>query len=137
MSILAALGCGGKSLPSGTLPADPAAAVVAFLAAVKANDLETMGQLFGSSRGPVNNWMRADEREKRLTVLESYLVHSSFEIQTSTLPGNSPDERIVRVKLARNNCEPVVPFTARRYGDGWLVQSIDLEAAGNPRRTCN
>jgi len=136
VSILAALACGGKSVPPGTLPSDPAAVVVAFLGAVQTNNLHDMGQFFGSDRGPVNNWMRSDEREKRLTVLESYLFHTGYEIDPQTLPGDSPELRIVRVRLKRNNCEPVVPFTVRRYQDGWLVQAINLEAAGNPRRPC-
>jgi hypothetical protein len=136
-SILATFGCGGKPVPTGTLPSDPVAAVEQFLAAVKANDLAAMGAVWGSSRGPANAWMAADYREKALTVMRATLVHESYALDPAgTRPGSASGERIVRVQLLRNNCRPVVPFTALRYRDGWLVSNIDLNAAGNPRRPC-
>jgi len=135
--ILATFGCGGKSVPPGTLPADPVAVVEQFLAAVKANDLEAMGNLWGSSRGPANNWMAADTREKALTVIRATLAFEGYAVDPAgTRLGDSSRERIVRVQLRRNNCQPTVPFTALRVGDGWLVSDIDLAAAGNPRRPC-
>jgi hypothetical protein len=136
-SILATFGCGGKSVPPGTLPSDPVAAVEQFLAAVKANDLVAMGAVWGSSRGPANGWMAADYREKALTVMRATLVHESYALDPAgTRLGSASGERIIRVRLLRNNCRPVVPFTALRYRDGWLVSNIDLNAAGNPRRPC-
>lgn len=136
-SILATFGCGGKAIPPGTLPSDPVAAVERFLAAVKANDLAAMGDVWGSSRGPANNWMAADYREKALTVIRATLVHESYLVDPAgTRPGSASGERVVRVQLRRNNCRPTVPFTALRVGDGWLVSNIELDAAGNPRRPC-
>ncbi|MDP2481812.1 MAG: hypothetical protein Q8W45_00895 [Candidatus Palauibacterales bacterium] len=135
--ILASFGCAGKSSPSTPLPSGPTAAVEQFLAAVKANDLRTMGELWGSDKGPANNWMDQDYREKALTVMRMTLVHDSYAIDPAgTLPGGSERERVVRVQLRRNNCRPTVPFTTLHYQDGWLVTNIDLEAAGNPRRPC-
>jgi hypothetical protein len=135
--ILATFGCVGKSAGPGTLPADPVAVVERFLAAVKANDLDAMGDLWGSSRGPANTWMAADYREKALTVIRATLVYEAYAVDPSgTRPGSSARERVVRVQLRRNNCQPTVPFTTLRVGDGWLVSNIDLAAAGNPRRPC-
>jgi hypothetical protein len=135
--ILATFGCAGKSIPPGTLPADPVAVVEQFLAAVKANDLRAMGDVWGSSRGPANAWMEADLREKSLTVIRATLVFEAYAIDPAgTRMGNSGQERVVRVQLRRNNCQPTVPFTTLRVGDGWLVSDIDLAAAGNPRRPC-
>jgi len=135
--ILASFGCAGKSSPATPLPTGPTAAVEQFLAAVKANDLRTMGELWGSDKGPANDWMDQEYREKALMVMRSTLVHDSYAIDPSgTLPGSSARERVVRVQLLRNNCRPTVPFTTLQYRDGWLVSNIDLEAAGNPRRPC-
>ena len=50
-------------------------------------------------------------------------------------PSNSL-QRIVRVRLTRKGCQPVVPFTTVQWKKGWLVKNIDLSAAGNPARAC-
>ena len=134
--ILVAGACGGKPVPDNPLPSSPAAAVEQFLAAVRENDLARMGEIYGSDRGPVNYWMASAEREKRLMILESFLYHERYDLDPRTLPGDGADLRVVRVRIERNNCRPVVPFTTRRYREGWLVQSFDIEAAGNPRRPC-
>ena len=136
ISILACAACAGKRTDAGNLPSDPAAAVREFLTAVKANDLTAMGDVWGSSRGPANTWMKNDELQKRLTVMRAVLVHDSFAIDPGTFPGNASEERVVRVRLTRGNCTPVVPFTAREYRGRWIVSAIDLEAAGNPARPC-
>jgi hypothetical protein len=81
--------------------------------------------------------MEADLREKSLTVIRATLVFEAYAIDPAgTRMGNSGQERVVRVQLRRNNCQPTVPFTTLRVGDGWLVSDIDLAAAGNPRRPC-
>ena len=136
ISILASAACAGKRADSAHLPPDPAAAVQDFLAAVKANDLEAMGSLWGSDRGPANEWMKPDELQKRLTVIRSMLVHDGAAIEPGTRPGSSPAERVVRVRLRRGRCTPVVPFTTRQYQSRWMVAAIDLDAAGNPARRC-
>lgn len=130
-------GCGGRpSAPAA--PEDPEATVRSFLAAVNAGSLSLMGQLWGGERGPARTYMQADELEKRLTVIRTYLEHQTFEVVRGSEPrvGAEDRQQIVEVRLTRNGCTPVVPFTLIRYGAGWLVNSIDLEAAGNPARRC-
>jgi hypothetical protein len=129
------LGCGGRG--SHVSPADPEAAVRSFLSAVRANSLTAMGELWGTARGPAMSNMRREEMEQRLTVIRAYLTHDSFEF----VERNAPDpvggqQRIFDVRLQRGHCRPVVPFTVVRWRDGWLVQAIDLAAAGNPARPC-
>jgi hypothetical protein len=136
VSILASTACAGKRGGSAHLAADPQGAVREFMAAVKANDLVAMGSLWGSDKGPANDWMKNDELQKRLTVIRTVLVHDSLTIEPGTLPGNSEAERVVRVRLMRGRCTPVVPFTTRHYQTRWLVAAIDLDAAGNPVRPC-
>jgi len=134
--ILATAACGGKRANLADLATDPTGAVSAFLDAVKANDLVAMGDLWGSDRGPANGWMNADERQKRLAVMRSVLVHDRYAVQPGVRPGTTAQERVVRVQLTRGRCTPVVPFTAREYRGRWIVSAIDLEAAGNPARRC-
>ena len=119
-------------------PAEPENAVRDFLVAVRAQSLLEMGKLWGGSRGPAINYMEEQDLEQRLTVIRIYLEHERFEIlpRETTATPLSPDRRIVRVRLMRRGCSPIVPFTLERYQQGWLVHDIDLAAAGNPRRRC-
>ena len=121
----------------GTAPTEPEASVRAFLNAVKANSLTAMAQLWGTEKGPAARTMNHEEMDKRLTVIRSFLVHDSFEFQPrNMMSASGADQRVLDVKITRKNCKPVVPFTLVRWGGGWLVQSIDLSAAGNPARPC-
>lgn len=135
--ILACSACAGKSVSTAPLPSDPVTAVQQFLAGVKANDLAAMGDAWGSDRGPASGWMDANQLHQRLAVMQRVLAFETYSIgQDGVQAGRSDSERIVRVQLSRNGCAPVVPFTTRRYRDGWLVSAIDLDAAGNPQRSC-
>ena len=137
LTLLVATACGRQAAPRGPEPADPTSAVTQFLAAVKAHDLSAMGMLWGTAKGPAARSMPRDDLEKRLTVIQSYLVHESYAVEPGAGPGEEGNERVVRVQLTRKGCTPVVPFTVVRWGSGWLVKAIDLEAAGNPARPCS
>ena len=128
-------GCSG-STGGEPAPADPTIAVEHFLAAVKANDLERLGHLWGTSKGPAAGRMPRDRLEKSLTVIRIYLQHESYAMEPGSSPADSPNERVVRVRITRNGCTPTVPFTVVRWRSGWLVRAIDLEAAGNPALRC-
>ncbi|MDH4043517.1 MAG: hypothetical protein OEY20_11610 [Gemmatimonadota bacterium] len=135
--ILASSACGGKRVDPMGLPTEPVAAVRQFMEGVRANDLAVMGGVWGSSKGPATAWMNSEELQKRLMVVRSYLSHETYGIEPGgALPGNSSGERMVRVRLNRRGCAPVVPFTTLQYRGRWLVSAIDLEAAGNPARPC-
>lgn len=135
MVALAALACGGHSvLPP---PVSPEAVVRSFLNAVEANSLRTMSELWGSNRGPARSYMNASELEQRLTIIRTYLRHEKFEILESQGGIVGVDgRRSVQARLMRRGCQPVVPFTVVPYGGGWLISEIDLQAAGNPQRSC-
>jgi hypothetical protein len=138
--VLLALGgiaCGGRAASHTVpVPAAPSTAVEQFLAAVQTKDLATMGQLWGPSRGPAAESMNKDELHKRLTIMQTILVHERYTLEVANAVVATPDEQLIRVRLERNGCQPVVPFTVVRYRSGWLVKAIDLEAAGNPARSC-
>jgi len=135
LAVLALAACGGAgSVPP---PASPEAAVRGFLDAVHANSLSRMSELWGSERGRARTYMKRDELEQRLTVIRTYLQYEKFEmLESQGVPAATGNQRTVRVRLERNGCTPVVPFTVVPYGGGWLVSNIDLAQAGNPRRRC-
>jgi hypothetical protein len=133
--VLALAACGRAStVPP---PVSPEAAIRGFLDAVRANSLSTMSELWGSTRGPARSYMNHEELEQRLTIMRTYLQHEKFEILESQGPAATVgNERTVRVRLERDGCTPVVPFTVVPYRGGWLIASIDLAQAGNPARRC-
>jgi hypothetical protein len=132
---LTVYGCSsGGSLPP---PSDPESSVRTFMNAVNANSMAAMRDLFGGRRGPARGYIEPNELEQRLTVMRIYLEHEEYEVlPPGSEPGPEEDQRIVRVRLTRMGCTPVVPFTLTRWGQGWLVSNIDLAAAGNPARPC-
>jgi hypothetical protein len=136
--LAAASACGGKQLATGAPSGNPETAVRAFLAAVAANDLSKMQQLWGSDRGPAVTYVDAKEVEQRLTVIRTFLAHEKYEFdQPNSVDPSNPAQRIVKVRLTRKGCQPVVPFTTVQWKNGWLVKDIGLADAGNPARSCS
>ncbi len=126
--------CGGAS--SAPAPVAPEATVREFLGAVRTGSLRTMSELWGTSRGPAARSMNPTELEQRLTVMRIYLEHEQFEFLPEERFVAARGKQVVRVRLTRRGCAPVVPFTLVRYREGWLVSEVDLAAAGNPQRSC-
>jgi hypothetical protein len=132
--------CSARSRDSSIPPTtDPEATVRSFLAAVQANSLVGMGQLWGTANGPASDNLDRATLEQRLTVIRIYLEHEEFTI----VPGDpaagvdvDAGEMAVFVKLSRRGCTPTVPFTLVPHSGRWLVRDIDLAAAGNPSRRC-
>ena len=139
LAVATTLGCASRGGSSEAVAvANPEETVEQFLNAVSATSVESLAQLWGTSRGPAADEMSEEELIKRLGVIVVYLQHERYEIYPSTdaLLSGTGDERRVRVQLYRSGCSPVVPFTLQRWRDGWLVSNIDLAPIGNPARSC-
>ncbi len=133
------ISCSKSGTTTQPLPSDPDAAVVSFLSAVRAEDIDAMGRLWGTDDGPAADWMDGAELERRLTVMRIYLQHEEYAVVAGARDPTvrlRQGERLVSVRITRNGCTPVVPFTVTPYRDGWLVRDVKLEAAGNPARSC-
>jgi hypothetical protein len=124
---------------SGSLePADPAATVRTFLAAVQDSNLTAMADLWGGARGPAVGYMDREELRKRLTVIQIYLDHERYELVQGgglTVAGGGGRQGVV-ARLFRAGCISNVPFTLVPWSGRWLVNDIDLSAVGNPARQC-
>ncbi len=136
--LIAVVACsqGGSSGPA---PTNPEAAVISFLSAVRARDMNQMAALWGSTAGPAADRLDSQTLAQRLTVTRIYLEHEEYTIvprPPDVLVDLEPGEQAVFVRLTRKGCTPVVPFTLAPYRGGWLVRNIDLEKAGNPARRC-
>lgn len=133
------LSCSKSGTTTQPAPSDPDAAVVSFLSAVRAEDVDAMGRLWGTADGPAADWMDSGELERRLTVMRVYLQHEEYSVVAGVRDPTvslREGERLVSVRISRNGCTPIVPFTVTPYRGGWLVRDVKLEAAGNPARSC-
>jgi len=109
-----------------------------FLAAVKANNQQRMGELWGTDRGPAAATMDANKLRQRVTVIQKYLDHTGYRIVEGPLLVPGHDElRTFRIELQRENCNQVMPIdVVRTRSGGWLVFDVHLESAGTPTGRC-
>jgi hypothetical protein len=123
---------------SSTTPAASAeAAVQGFMRAVADSNLAKMAELWGSAKGPAAKTKQPDDYERRIVVMQLYLRQSPYRILSNAQDGSNAARRILQVELQRKECAKLVPFTVVRAGTGaWLVNSIDLVAAGTPGANC-
>ncbi|HYK82220.1 MAG TPA: hypothetical protein VEU55_03680 [Gemmatimonadales bacterium] len=136
---LGALGCGGGTGPRPPAPQSPQQALAEFMAAVKANDLDRMGNLWGSERGPASGYMKPEDLHHRLTVFQIYLNHVGYRVLEGPMPvpGQEKLQRF-RIELQRpNSCTVVFPIDlVHAKSGGWLVAAVDLASLPNPARGC-
>jgi hypothetical protein len=126
--------CGG-----GTAPVQPsnsaAAAVKGFMQAVADSNLSKMASLWGTANGPASKTGQPQDYERRIAIMQAYLRNDSFRLTSDV--AESADRRAVRVEIKRQECTWSVPFVAIQTSDrSWLVNQVDLTAAGNPARPC-
>lgn len=140
LSALALAACGGSSAPpSSVSPSDtPDATVTSFLRAVKDSNLTAMSQLWGTAEGSASETKKPDQWERRVELMQIYLNHDAARVVASgPETGGGVNRHTVTVELARAGCIRQVPFTVvRRNRGGWLVNEIELTAAGNPVKGC-
>jgi hypothetical protein len=135
--VLLAPGCGGRG-PQAPLPQSVNASLEQFMAAAKANDLDRLGGLWGTERGPAAQWMNPERLRQRLTVIQKYMEHSGYRVIEGPLPvPGRTDLRTYRVELQRAGCTQVVTIEIiRTRSGGWLVFDPHLESAGTPGTRC-
>jgi hypothetical protein len=135
---IALAGCGGAKVETPAPIAAPAAVAEAFMQAVADSNMSHMAELWGTTRGAAastnvpNNW------PQRISVIHAYLKGGSARILGEDPGLTKPDRRRILVELTRSGCTKTVPFTMVLTKQGsWLVNAIDLSAAGVPGRPCD
>jgi hypothetical protein len=136
--LLAACSGGGGGGTSQVAPANTAtAAVQNFMKAVADSNLTTMASLWGTSSGPAGKTRQPADYERRITVMQAYLNHDDFRI-LSDVPDGSETRRAMQVQIRRQACTWDIPVTVIQMADGtWLINRVDLGAAGNPAKPCD
>jgi hypothetical protein len=133
---LAACGGGGAGSPPVSPETSAATAVQSFMQAVADSNLAKMASLWGSAAGPASKTHQPADYVRRIVIMQSYLRHDDSRIASDTPEGN-PSKHSVQVEIRRSACTWTVPFVVLQLADGsWLVNQVDLGAAGNPVRPC-
>ncbi len=131
-------GCSTKVETLAVAPATaPAAVASAFLRAVADSNFSQMGDLWGGAKGSAMATNSPDNWLQRVAVMHAYLKGGVSKVVGEN-PGLAKGERrVLLIELARDGCVKTVPFTMIRTKQGsWLVNAIDLNAAGVPGRSC-
>ncbi|MEO8448743.1 MAG: hypothetical protein ABI647_03075 [Gemmatimonadota bacterium] len=117
--------------------AAPIAVAQAFMQAAADSNLAQMGHLWGTDRGPAATTGIPSDWERRVVVMYSYLRGGSSRIRDDGTMA-SGNRRHLLIELSRGGCVKQVPITMVRTSDGaWLVNAVDLNAAGNPNKPCD
>lgn len=135
LSILT-LGCGGGRVsPSAPPPEQSATSVVMeFMQAVADSNLIRMAELWGTARGSAASTRNPSDYQRRIFVMHSFLKNGGHRVVSET---TEQGRVAVMVELARPGCVRNVPFgLVRGPGGGLLINTIDLDAAGNPVKPC-
>jgi hypothetical protein len=112
-----------------------AAAGENFMRAVADSKLNAMASHWGTAKGPAAQTKQPPDYERRIAVMQSYLSHDDSRILS-----DSPEDstrHAVQVQIRRQACTWTIPLTVIQLADGrWIVNQVDLTAAGNPARGC-
>lgn len=105
----------------------PRLAVEQFLAAVKAQDLQAMSAVFGTSHGPSRDNMDHEQLDKRLVILQCFFNHDSARIYGET-PGEG-GHRVFTVELTRGRLTRTPHFyTVQGPRGRWFVDNMEISA---------
>jgi hypothetical protein len=105
----------------------PRPALDSFLAAVKAQDLQAMSNVWGDKDGSVraSGKMGREEIERREIILMCYFRHDRYRVLNET-PGVD-NERVFQVELTKGTLSRTTNFYLATDGTRWFVRSADME----------
>ena len=98
-----------------------------FMGAVKAQDLQAMGAVWGSAEGAARDHMDRSELDKRLVILQGCYDHDRAQILDDR-QGASGSERLVRVQVTRGNRTKTPEFkVVKGPSNRWYVGDTDYD----------
>lgn len=107
--------------------ATPKLAVEQFLAAVKAQDLQAMSVVFGTSHGPARDNMDREQLDKRLVILQCFFNHDAARVYGET--SGESGHRVFIVELTRGRQTRTPHFyTIQGPGGRWFVDNMEIVA---------
>lgn len=110
------------SIASGARPA-----LDAFLAAIRAKDLQALGANWGDKNGAIRDSKRIsrDELEKRELVLMCYFSHDSYTVLSDD-PA-AAGERKMTVRLTRGTLTRTTDFFLTSTAERWFVRTANMD----------
>jgi hypothetical protein len=113
---------------AGAGAASAEAAVAAYMTAVKNQDLQAMGSVWGSRDGSVldTKVIPADEIERRELIILCFMRHDSYRVlaEAPAVEG----KRVFATELSRGGLTRSTNFVVVQGPAGrWFVESVDLE----------
>ncbi|MBC7791773.1 MAG: hypothetical protein H7Z74_17640 [Anaerolineae bacterium] len=106
--------------------ASPRAAVEEFLAAIKAEDIQTLTLKWGYAKGPARDGDKREQLEKSALIMQCFLDHETYRV-LNDMPGE-PGKRVFRVELVNGTVTRQTNFTTVEGPSArWYVESADLE----------
>jgi hypothetical protein len=134
LALVLVAGCAG-SVPRTESTLAPAMVLERFLRAANSNDLDAMGDLFGTKDGPWAPTVSRKDADDRLFTLASVLRHTDYQILGEQIVPGRRDEAtqlVVRLTMGENRYD--VPFTlVQSSRHGWLVENVPVELLTNRR----
>jgi hypothetical protein len=114
----------GTSLSGAATPRD---AVMNFMGAVKSQDLQAMGAIWGTEAGAARDHMEREELDKRLVLLQQCYDHDRAQILDERF--GTDRERTVRIQITRGNRTKTPEFkVVRGPSNRWYVADTDFPA---------
>lgn len=133
--VLTAAGCRPSAVGNGAGGADTAQmAVVEFLNAARAQDLQGISAVWGNDESPTRDRVERQELERRLLIIACHLRHEESRIGAAQL--GEAGRTLFTARLTRGSITADVPFTTvrNRQNGKWYVEDVDLRPA---REICN
>ncbi|HEX5003910.1 MAG TPA: hypothetical protein VFV65_01255 [Gemmatimonadales bacterium] len=115
----------------------PETTVRAFLSAARDTNLTLMANYWGGSAGPAAVSKKPDDYEKRIRIMQKYLMNDSAKVANLGTVDGHPDQVLVTMRLFLGKCQNSVPFIVGKWKSQYLVQNVDVTSAGNPARPCD
>lgn len=115
------------NVPANSPTNGPRPALDAFLASVRAQDLQAMSSVWGDKDGPVRDSkkMGRDEVERRELILMCYFKHDKYRV-LGEAPGTD-GERVMQVELTKGTLRRTTNFYLTTDGERWYVRNADME----------
>jgi hypothetical protein len=132
IGLLLVASCRTQTVQTTTLPSPATAssarpALDAFLAAIRAKDLQALGAAWGDKSGAIrdNDRISRDELEKRELVLMCYFSHDGYQVLSDEPVAGG--ERRMTVKLTKGTLSRTTDFFLTSGPDRWYVRTADVE----------
>ena len=127
----------GAVKPQGAAPVTAEAAVRAFIQAATDSNIARMAMLWGTDKGSAYETHQPSDYMHRLEVIQLYLRNINYTVGKIHPADNDAGKTVVDVIIDRKACSRTMPVTTVQSSkDGWIVNQLDLNTAGNPSRPC-